>query len=132
MKVAVLIARVVLGVVFLAFGLDFFVHFMSSIVKFPGLDRKADNYLTALTHAEYFFPCLKVIEILCGLGLLINRFTALFLIILFPITFNIFLFDIFLGPQLLLLGGTLIALNIFLLIAYRKNYKGLFALHPTV
>jgi putative oxidoreductase len=132
MKTAIAIARIVLGIVFLAFGLDFFLHFISGIVRFPGLDRKADNYLTALTHAEYFFPCLKVLEILCGLGLLINRFTALFLIMLFPITFNIFLFDIFLGPQLLFLGGVLIALNIFLLIAYRKNYKGLFAVHPTV
>ncbi|AMR30189.1 hypothetical protein A0256_01520 [Mucilaginibacter sp. PAMC 26640] len=101
-------------------------------MHFPLLDKKADAYLGALTRAEYFFPCLKVIEILCGLGLLINRFTALFLIMLFPITFNIFLFDIFLGTQLIALGAALLLLNVFLLAAYHKNYKGLFALHPAL
>jgi putative oxidoreductase len=132
MKIAVLIARIVLGLIFLIFGINQFVQIMDSIVHFPLLDRKADNYLMTLSRAEYFFPCLKILEILCGLSLLINRFTALFLIALFPITLNMFLFEIFLGHQLLPLGITVLGLNVFLLIAYRKNYKGLFAFHPAV
>lgn len=132
MKTAATIARLVLGITFLLFGIDFFIPIISSIVHFPLLDKRADAYLGALTRAEYFFPCLKVIEILCGLGLLINRFTALFLIMSFPVTFNIFLFDVFLGTQLIVLGAVLLVLNLFLLIAYHKNYKGLFALHPAL
>ncbi|RFZ85975.1 DoxX family membrane protein [Mucilaginibacter terrenus] len=132
MKTAVSLARILLGLTFLVFGLDYFFHFLHLIVTFPGLERRADNYLAALNRAEYFFPCLKIIEILCGLGLLINRYTAIFLIMLFPITFNIFLFDAFLGPQLLLMGAVLILLNIFLMLAYRRNYRGLFAFKPAL
>lgn len=132
MKIAVLIARILLGLIFLIFGINQFVQVMDSIVHFPLLDRKADNYLMTLSRAEYFFPCLKILEMLCGISLLANRFTALFLIALFPITLNMFLFEVFLGQQLLPLGITVLGLNVFLLIAYRKNYKGLFAFQPAV
>lgn len=132
MKIAILIARIVLGLIFLIFGINQFVQIMDSIVHFPLLDRKADSYLMTLSRAEYFFPCLKILEMLCGISLLINRFTALFLIALFPITLNMFLFEVFLGQQLLPLGITVLGLNVFLLIAYRKNYKGLFAFQPAV
>ncbi|OOQ60053.1 DoxX family membrane protein [Mucilaginibacter pedocola] len=132
MKIAIIIARVILGAIFLVFGINQFVQILDSIIHFPLLDRRADNYLMTLSRAEYFFPCLKILEMLCGLSLLTNRFTALFLIALFPITLNMFLFDVFLGHQLLPLGITVVGLNVFLLIAYHKYYKMLFAFHPKV
>jgi len=132
MKPAAFFSRLLLGIIFLVFGLDFFLHFVSNVVPLPGLSNKADNYLTALTHAEYFFPILKVIEILGGLGLIINRYTALFIAGLLPITFNIFLFDVFLGYQLLPLGIAMLVMNIFLLFAYRKYYRFLFTVVPRV
>lgn len=132
MKPFVVISRIILGGVFLVFGLDFFLHFVSGIVPLPGLSNQADSYLTALTRAEYFFPILKIIEIIGGIGLIVNRYTALFIAGLLPVTFNIFLFDAFLGHQLLPLGATMLFLNVFLLFAYRRYYKFLFTVHPAI
>lgn len=132
MKTAATIARLVLGILFLVFGLDYFFNFIPGIVSLPHLTKHADSYLDALNKAEYFFPILKTIEVLGGLGLMINRYTAMFIIGLFPVTFNIFMFDVFLGPQLLVLGGLMIAMNIFLLIAYRRYYRFLFTPKPVI
>ena len=132
MKPVALIARLLLGITFLAFGLDFFLHFISSTVPFPGLSNRADDYLSALSRAAYFFPILKALEIIGGLGLLINRYTALFAAGLFPVTLNIFLFDVFLGYQLLPLGVAMILCNAALLYAYRRYYKFLFTVRPAL
>ncbi|MBD1392967.1 DoxX family membrane protein [Mucilaginibacter glaciei] len=132
MKTAATIARLILGILFLVFGLDYFFDFVPGIVSLPHLTKHADNYLDSLNKAEYFFPILKTIEILGGLGLIINRYTALFIIGLFPVTFNILMFDIFLGPQLLVLGVVMFGLNLFLLFVYQRYYKFLFTFSPRI
>lgn len=131
MKAIALTSRLLLGLIFLVFGLDFFLHF-DSLLNLPGLNRQADTYLNGLTRAEYFFPILKIIEIAGGLGLIINRYTAMFVAGLLPVTLNIFLFDLFLGKPLLPLGATMLFLNIVLIYAYRRYYKFLFTLAPAV
>ena len=132
MKLVAFISRLLLGITFLAFGIDYFFNFLPSVMPFPGLSSKADNYLSALTRAEYFFPILKVIEVMGGLGLLINRYTALFAAGLFPVTLNIFLFDLFLGYQLLPLGIAMLFCNAVLLYAYRRYYRFLFTVRPAL
>jgi len=127
MKTAVTIARLLLGFIFLVFGLDFFLHFLEKLVTFPAIGPKASDYLGALANAGYFFPVLKSIEVVCGIFLLVNRYTALFIVVVFPIALNIFLFDVFLATSLLFLGGGILVLNLFLAYAYRKNYGGLVA-----
>jgi len=130
MKYAIIIARSVLGLIYLVFGLDFFLHFISHVVSFPPLDDKANAFLGELAAAKYFFPFLKSVEIICGLFLLINRYTLFFILAAFPITINIFLFHAFLACPVVLLGATMLVLNVFLIAVYRKYYIGLFKGSP--
>jgi len=126
MKITLLIARVLLGLIFLVFGLDFYFHFVSGIVNLPSAGEKADAFFGALAAVKYFFPFLKVIEIICGLFLLINRFAQFFTIVIFPVTVNIFLFHAYVAQNYWPLGTVMLLLNLFLIYAYRKYYFGLF------
>jgi uncharacterized membrane protein YphA (DoxX/SURF4 family) len=128
MKITVLIARILLGLIFFVFGLNFFFHFIPS----PPPTGKAAAFAMGLFGSGYFFPFLKCIETISGLFLLINRFTAFFLIVLLPISVNIVLFHGVLAPAGLPVGATVIVLNLFLCFAYRKYYSSLFTAKPTI
>ncbi|HWD88086.1 MAG TPA: hypothetical protein VG367_08170 [Mucilaginibacter sp.] len=132
MKTTITIARILFSLIYLIFGLDYFLNFISHIVNLPPGGNKADSFFGALGAAGYFFPFLKSIEIICGLFLLINRFTAFFLVALFPITINIFAFHAGMMPTYLPLSATMLVLNVFLLFAYRKYYTGMFVSRPTI
>ena len=129
MKIAVIIARSLLGLIFLVFGLNFFLHFIPVSPPAPG---KAGAFQSGLFGAGYFFPFMKVIETVSGLFLLINRYTAFFLVILFPITVNICLFHAFLAPSGLPLGGLMLLLHLFLGYAYGKYYSPMFTSQPAL
>lgn len=132
MKTAVLIARLLLGLIYLLFGLDYFLNFMSHIINFPSAGEKADAFFGAIGATGYFFPVLKGIEVICGLFLLINRYTAFFTVVIFPITVNIFMLHACLAHPYIPLGTGMLLLNVFLLYSYRKYYQGLFTVVPKV
>lgn len=127
MKIAVTIARVLLGLVFFVFGLNFFLHF---IPQPPPPAGKVGAFEMGLIGSGYFFQYMKVVEVLSGLFLLINRYTALFTLIIFPVTLNIFLFHAFLMPSGVPMGAVLLLLNLFLGYAYRKYYASMFVTKP--
>jgi putative oxidoreductase len=132
MKIAVVIARSALGLVFLIFGLDYFLGFIQHIVNLPPAGDKADTFFGALAAVKYFFPFLKSIEIICGLCLLLNRYPLFFTIAIFPVTVNIFVFHACVAYPYIPLGTSMLLLNLFLVFAYRKYYISLFTTKPTV
>jgi len=132
MKIAVLMARLLLSLIYVAFGLDYFLHFLEHIINFPSAGNRADTFFGALSATKYFFPFLKSIEVICGLFLLFNRFAAFFLMAVFPITVNICVFHACMTPTYLPLGALMLALNLFLLYAYRKYYTPLFTFKPGI
>lgn len=129
MKIAVIIARTLLGLIFFVFGLNFFLHFIPMPPPGPG---KAGAFEGGLFESGYFFPFMKIIEVVSGLFLIINRFTAFFLLLLFPITINIFLFHAFLAPSGLAMGGLMLVLHLFLGVAYGKYYSAVFTGRPVL
>ena len=126
MKIAVLITRSLLGLVFLVFGVMFF--FMHP-KPMPG---PGGEFAGALAKSGYFLIFLKVTEITCGLFLLINKYTAFFLLVIFPITLNIFLFHVFLEPAGLGVAAPMLLINLFLGYAYRDYYRSVFAASPVI
>ena len=78
-------ARVLLGLIFVVFGLNGFLGF----IPLPAHEGAAASFMGGLASAPYFFPLLKGTEILNGLALLSNRFVPLALVVLAPITINI-------------------------------------------
>ncbi|NHA08050.1 DoxX family membrane protein [Mucilaginibacter sp. HC2] len=131
MKIAVLIARILLGLIFVVFGLHFFFHFSFMPAPTP-MPEKAQAFTGGLYGSGYFLQYMKVIEITSGLAILVNRFTAFFLLILFPITLNIFLFHAILVPSGIPVAAVIIILHLFLAFAYRKYYASLFTAVPTI
>jgi len=129
MKIAVLIARSLLGLMFLVFGLNFFFPFLE--MKAPPMSPAATAFNAGLFGSGYFFQFLKGLEVVCGLALVLNRFTAFFLIVLLPITINIFLFHVELEPSGTAMSAAILAIHLFLGYAYRKYYASLFTASPT-
>jgi uncharacterized membrane protein YphA (DoxX/SURF4 family) len=130
MKIAVLIARVLLGLIFVVFGLNFFFQFIP--MNPPPMSAKAQAFSGGLWGSGYFFQYMKVIEIASGLAILFNRYTAFFLLILFPISVNIFLYHLILVPSGIPVALPIIILHLFLGIAYRKYYASIFTAVPTL
>jgi putative oxidoreductase len=128
MKTAVLITRTLLGLIFFGFGLAYFLGLLPKTVP-PGPAGEFDKGLFA---TGYFFGFLKAVETLCGLFLILNKYTTLFLVMIFPVTVNIFLFHAFLEPSGLTIAAPMLIINLFLGYAYRKYYTGLFTASPVV
>jgi uncharacterized membrane protein YphA (DoxX/SURF4 family) len=131
MKIALLIARILLGLIFVVFGLNFFFPQVLHMSQ-PPMSKEAMAFSGGLWGSGYFFQYMKVLEILSGLFLLLNRYTAFFLLVLLPISFNIFLFHTILAPAGAPIGIGVIVLNVFLCIGYIKYYKSVFTAVPTV
>ncbi len=130
MKIATLIARIALGLLFLVFGLNFFIPFIPMGDQ-PPMSPAATAFNTGLFGSGYFFQMVKGLEVICGLFILINRFTAFFLLVLLPITVNIFLFHTILAPSSVAMAVGILLVHLFLGFAYRKYYASLFTVAPT-
>jgi uncharacterized membrane protein YphA (DoxX/SURF4 family) len=125
MRLIVPVARVLLGLVFLVFGLNFFFQFM----PMPPMAGPAGAFAGALFATGYMFPLIKVTEILGGLMLLSGRFVPLGLVLLAPIIVNIAAFHVFLTPGEVGMSAVLVAIEAFLGWSYRDSFRGL--LNPT-
>ena len=129
MKTVVTISRIILGFIYLVFGLDYFFHF---IPYEPNHTGKVAAFKAALMSVGYFYPMIKSIQIVGGLSLLINRYAPFFAVVLFPISLNVFLYHTILVPSGWLMGVLLIVPNLFLGYAYRNHYRGMFVRKPLV
>jgi putative oxidoreductase len=95
MKTLSFVSRVLLGLVFLTFGLNGFLHFLPAPPPPAGL---AGQYIVAL-FVSHYLSVVFALEATAGLLLLANRFVPLALAILAPILVNIVLFHACLAPQ---------------------------------
>ncbi len=117
-------SRYVLGLIYLVFGLNGFLQFL----PMPPLPEGAMAFMGGLAGSGYFFPFLKGTEVIAGALLLAGFAAPLALVILAPITLNIFLFHLFLTPGLQnsVLPIIMIALNILAAMSYWHLYRPLF------
>ena len=129
MKTVITISRIILGFIYLVFGLDYFFHF---IPYEPNHTGKVAAFKAALMSVGYFYPMIKSIQIVGGLSLLLNRYAPFFAVVLFPISVNVFLYHTILVPSGWLMGVLLIVPNLFLGYAYRNYYRGMFVRKPLV
>jgi|SRR5689334_22453274 len=122
MKIAVLIARILLGLIFVVFGSNAFLHFIPAILP-PG---PGGQFLGILFQSEYVL-FIGGFQVLGGTLLLVNRYVPLGLTILGAIIVNIILFHLLLehaGAQLAVVATIL---WLFLMWRYRASFAGIFA-----
>ncbi|HEX4086482.1 MAG TPA: hypothetical protein VHY22_16330 [Chthoniobacteraceae bacterium] len=122
MKIVTLIARILLGLAFVVFGLNAFLQFMKMGPMPAGL---AGDFMKAIFMSGYFYA-VAVCQILGGLMLLSGRFAALGLVIVGPVIVNILLFHTFLAHNLPPPAIAVTVLGVFLMWAYRDRFAGLF------
>jgi putative oxidoreductase len=126
---AVAMARAVLALPFLVFGLNYFLKFME-MPPGPSPESQAGHFSGALAATGYM-NFVKVLELTGAALVLSGRLVPLGLTILTPIVVNILLFEIFMlgSPGI---GVVLLVLCVALIWAYRSHFLPLFAVKPRI
>lgn len=119
MKIAVIVVRIAMGLLFLVSVIGFVFNLMPQ----PKLGENAMLFITGMAASGYLLPVVKGIELLCAIAFLTGRFVALATVVIFPITVNILMFHSILAPDSLIVPIGLLLGNLFMAYAYRKNYE---------
>jgi uncharacterized membrane protein YphA (DoxX/SURF4 family) len=122
MKIAVLVARILLGLIFLVFGLNGFFNFLHAPIP-PG---PASQYMTLLGPTIYMH-FVFLVQVVGGVLLLSGQFIPLALILLGPVIINILLFHIALLPAGLPPGLLAAVLWFIIFFGVRRAFAGVFA-----
>jgi putative oxidoreductase len=84
MKIASLVARLLLGLIFTVFGLNGFLHF----IKGPMPTGVAGQFVAAIFASGYWVVIFAV-QVICGVLFLVNRFVPLAVVLIGPVIVNI-------------------------------------------
>jgi putative oxidoreductase len=121
MKIITHISRFLLGLIFLVFGLNGFLHF----IPMPPPSGVAGQFLGAIFLSKYLLA-ISGLQVISGALLLINRYLPLALTILGPIIVNILLFHGLMNPAGL---GLAVLVTIFwglVFVSVRSAFAGIF------
>src|SRR5262245_49071131 len=85
MKIAMIIVRTLMGLLFIFGSVTYFFN----LIQAPPMEGALKSFNEGLAASGYFFNLLKATELVCGILLVIGRFVPLALVILAPIIINI-------------------------------------------
>lgn len=126
MKIAALIARILMGLVFVFFGANILHPFLPNPGPPPGV---AGQFAGALFASHYFY-LIGAVQVIGGLLVLLNRYTVLGLILLGPVIVNILTFHLLMDPKGIVPGLVVAVLWFILFARYRQYFSGLFVQRP--
>jgi putative oxidoreductase len=122
MKIAVLVARILLGLLFLVFGLNGFLHF----IPMPPPTGLAGQYMGAL-FVSHYLVVVFLLQVVGGALLLAGRYIPLALLLLGPVLVNIVLFHSFMAPEGLPMALFATVLWLIVFAGVRSAFAGVFA-----
>ena len=120
MKIATTILRLLFGLAFTVFGLNFFFNF----IKQPPPTGLALDYFKVMAASHYLYV-IGALQLLCGLLLLIGKFVPLALTILAGMIFNILCIHLLMAPEGLPMALVFAAVELFLIWSYRDRFAGI-------
>jgi putative oxidoreductase len=126
MKIAIIVVRVLFGAL-LVFSS---VVVLFNLVPQPPQTGAMQTFMEGMVATGYLLKLIKITELVCGIALIVGYFSPLATVVIFPITVNIFLVHAMMAPEGLPVGIFVLAANLFLAYAYRKNYAGLLTAKP--
>ena len=120
MKIAVLIARILLGLIFVVFGLNGFLQFIPP----QPIPAQAGQF-AGLLFTTHYYVVIFALQFIGGVLLLVGRYIPLGLVILAPILVNILLFHIHMAPSGI--GPGLLATVLWFVVfaAHRESFRGI-------
>ncbi len=121
MKIASLIARLLLGLIFFVFGLNGFLNFIPA----PPPTGLAGQF-AGILFTSHLYIVIFAVQTIGGLLLLANRFVPLALIILGPVIVNIFFFHLFMARSGLPLAIVVVALWVIVAMRNKQHLAGIF------
>ena len=122
MRMVTLIARLLLGILFVVFGLNGFLNFINMGPLPSGL---AGQFILSLVLSHYFWV-VAALQVIGGVLLLINRYVPLALVLLGPVIVNILLYHIFMLPAGVVLALVATILWFIVFYSYRQYFSGIF------
>ncbi|MGA8090593.1 MAG: hypothetical protein WCA10_25175 [Terracidiphilus sp.] len=122
MKIVATIARYLLGVIFLVFGLNLMFHFLPNPPMPPG---PMANFSTALAESHYSIA-VGFFQVAPAILLLINRYVPLALTILAAEIVNIDVFHITMAPSGLPLAAVVSILWLLVFLRVKGAFAGIF------
>ena len=126
MRIVALIARLLLGLIFLVFGLNAFLQFLNM----PMPTGLAGDFLRALFMSHYLWV-VAALQVIGGLLLLVNRFVPLGLVLLGPVIVNILLYHLLLNPSGIGMALLVAILWFIVFYAHRQYFSGIFVQKAT-
>lgn len=124
MKIASLIARLLMGLTFFVFGLNGFLRFIPA----PPPTGLAGQF-AGILFTSHLYVVIFAVQVIGGLLLLVNRFVPLALIILGPVIVNIFFFHLFMAPSGLPLAIVVVTLWVIVAMRNKKYLAGILTHH---
>ena len=121
MNVATIIARVLLGLLFIFFGSNGFLNF----IPMPPMTGPGGEFINSMNVTGYL-TVIAALQLIGGALLLVSRYVSLGLTLLGPVIVNIGLFHIFMDRSGLAMAGLVSALSLFLLWRYRADFPAIF------
>ncbi|AHF93893.1 DoxX protein [Opitutaceae bacterium TAV1] len=123
------VARVLLGLPLLVFGLNLFLNFIPQ-PETP-MPEGAVAFAGALVNSGYMMPLIGVTQLIVGVLLLTNRFVPLALALFAPFIVNSIAFHLFLERSGLPVAAVFLALELYLAWCYRNSYRPMLAARAT-
>ncbi len=121
MRIAALLARYLLGLLFVIFGANGFLQF----IHMPPPTGLAAQFMGAIFMSHYYVA-IFLLQLVGGLLLLSGRYVPLALVLLGPVIVNIFLFHAFLAPAGLPLATVVVILWLLTFAGVRSAFTGIF------
>lgn len=112
-----MVLRIVLGLIFLGFGADKFLNFLS----LPAFEGPAGEFMGAIMATGYLFSLIAITEIVAGVLLILNKWKGFAMLLASVMIVNILAFHLALDPGGL--GLVAVMLGIILLLYFKNWYK---------
>ena len=122
MKIAIIIIRTLIGLLFLFTSIGFFLKLFPE----PEITGNFKAFQVGLVASTYLIPLAKSIELLCGLSFVSGEYVTLANLLILPVTVNILFINFFLTPEGIPIALFVFFGNLFLIYSHWSNYKGLF------
>jgi putative oxidoreductase len=122
MKIASLIARYLIALVFIVFGLNGFLHFLQMT---PPSSNTAQQYFTAMSASHYLWFIFGL-QLIAGALFLFRRTVPLALTLSGPLIVNILLFHALMDPGGIVPGLVVTALWFVIYWQFRAAFYGIF------